>query len=824
MLDALRQDVRYTLRQLRRSKGFAAVAVLSLALGIGANTAIFSLIDAVMLKSVPVSHPEELLQVTMATPQFFSNPMWEAIRDRQDVLADVMAYGRWGMDLSAGGEVRLANGAFVSGRYFDTLGVRAVVGRVLSASDDWRGCPGAAVLTYGFWERQYGGRSDAVGRNISLDGHSISIVGVTERGFEGIDIGARLDVLVPLCTERILHAETSGLDKNGIPGTPGFIWAWLRIIGRAKPGGSAEQATARLKMLAPEVFRATLPGGWEEAEREKYLRRTLEAHAIPNGLSYFREQYRLPLLILMAVVSMVLLIACANVANLLLARGAVRQREMAVRLAMGAGRGRLMRQLLTESLLLSATGATLGVFFAKWSTRLLIVHLDVPLDLRPDVRVLAFTASVAILTGLLFGIAPAWRAARVAPQAAMKANARGTSEGRRFGMGKALAGGQMALSLLLVAGAGLLLSTFWRLASLDTGFNRDGVLLVDVDLRPGHYPADRRQEAYREMRDRMRAIPGVRVVAQSDNPPLCGCGAVWELEIEGYRARSREDATVTTRTVSAGFFQAMGIPILAGRDFGEHDTPASPAVAVINQALAERYFAGESPVGRHFRIDRAGRLSEPVEIVGVVGNAKYGSLREELQPTVFAPWGQDTTPYPQTAFELRTAGGDPTALITAVKAAVAEVNRHVSLQFTTLADKADRSISRERLLAALSGFFGALALLLAGIGLYGVMSYNVARRRNEMGIRMALGAEPGGLLRMVLGEVAAVAVCGLAVGIALALASTRLIASLLYGVPPNDPRTLALAAAVLAGVAAAAGYVPARRASRMDPMAALREE
>jgi predicted permease len=401
MLDALWQDLRYAVRALRSNPGFAAVAILSLALGIGANTAIFSLIDAVMLKSLPVSDPGQLLQVTMGKQEYYGNPTWEQLRDRQDVFSAIFAYGRWGFNLAAGGEARRVNGEYVSGQFFDTLAVRAALGRTLTPADDRRGCSGIAVLSEAFWQSEYGGRGDILGKMISIDSHPFEIVGVTGPGFTGIDVGSKVDVLVPLCAEKIIHGETSLLDNR-------TGW-WLRIIGRPKPGVSASQATARLKTLAPEIFKASLPDGFRPEEiYSSEFRRTFDTRPAANGLSYLRSQYRQALIILVAIVGVVLLIACANVANLLLARCAARRREIAIRMALGSGRSRLIRQLLTESLLLSGLGAALGVLFAKWGASLLVKYLDVFLDLTPDIRVLTFTSVTAIFTGLLFGIAPAW--------------------------------------------------------------------------------------------------------------------------------------------------------------------------------------------------------------------------------------------------------------------------------------------------------------------------------------------------------------------------------------------------------------------------------
>jgi putative ABC transport system permease protein len=826
-MDAILQDLRYALRTLRSSPGFAAVAIFSLALGIGANTAIFSLIDSVLLKTLPVSHPQELLQVTGAlNRESYSNPVWEQIRDRQDVFSGIFAYSTRGFNLASRGEVRHVQGAWVSGQFYDTLGVQAVLGRTFTASDDKRGCAGAAVLSYDFWQRAYGGRADILGKMISLDRHPFPIVGVTPPGFLGIDVGVGVDVTIPLCAEAIIRPGITALDEPSS--------RWLAIIGRPKPGISPTQATARLKTLAPEIFKATLPSQMRADRQAEYLANTLQA-TVPaaNGRSGLRSQYRQALLVLMVVVGAVLLIACANVANLLLARGAARQREIAIRMALGSGRARLIRQLLTESLLLSFCGATLGILFAQWGTRLLIGFLSttgrqVVLDLSVDGRMLAFTAGIAILTGLLFGIAPAWRGTRVQPQAAMKANARGVIEGGNFGLGKTLVTIQVALSLVLVMAAGLMLSTFWKLTSLDPGFDQGHVLLVAVDLRNANYPQERRAAGYQQMLDRLRAIPGVRSASRSEMTPIGG--GVWdsELIIDGYTARSARDVTVNFNQVSPGYFETLGTPLLAGRDFNPYDTPQSPTVAIVYETFVKRYFAGANPLGRTFRYNNGPAVLPPIEIVGVVKDAKYASLREDIPPTAYRAASQDRPgmagPSPFTNFELRTAIGAPADLIPAVKSAMEEVNRDITLQFGTLATQVTESLTRERLLATLSGFFGALALLLATIGLYGVMSYNVARRRNEIGIRMALGAEQSRVLKMVLREVAILIGIGLAIGIAGALATTRFVASFLFGIKSNDAGTLSLAAAVLALVAALAGYIPARRASRLDPMAALREE
>ncbi len=837
MLDAIVQDLRYALRGLRRSPGFASTAILSLALGIGANTAIFSLIDGLILKSLPVRHPEELLQVMMGKQTYagFSDPTWEHLRDRQDVFSGIFAYGRWGFNLAPGGEVRSVNGVYVSGQYFDTLGVRAVLGRTLAPADDTRGCAGSAVLSYGLWQSEYGGRADVLGKTISIDRHPIEIVGVTEPGFNGTEVGALADVMVPLCAVTLIGSGYPRMIETNF-----YPVGWLQVIGRLKPGVSPSQATARLKTLAPQIYRAAFDergleneGGRQlgTEDRDRYLRQTFDTQPAANGISYLRKQYRQALIVLMTIVGVVLLIACANVANLLLARGASRQREMAIRMAIGGGRGRLIRLLLTESLLLSGVGAFFGLLFAAWGTRLLARFLDASLDLTLDVRVLAFTASVAVLTGLLFGMAPARRGTRVDPQSAMKANARGVIEGAKCGLGKVLVAAQVALSLVLVVGAGLMLSTFWKLISLDAGFERDKVLLVGADLGSGNYPRERWSAVYQQMLDQLRAIPGVHSASVSAITPVCHCRWAGEVEVDGYAPKSLDDAMAFFNNVSDRYFETLGTAIVAGRDFNNHDTSTSLKVAIVSQSFAQKYFGAANPLGRHFR-NREGRGAQyawsiaggTIEIVGVVKDAKYASLRDAPSPVVFIPWSQGGVPGPLTSFELRAAGGAPAALISGVKSTIAGVNRYVSIEFKTLSAKVDGSIERETLLGTLSGFFGGLALMLAMIGLYGVMSYNIARRQNEIGIRIALGADPRRVLRMVMGELALLIGIGLTVGLVAALAATRVVASFLYGVTPNDPVTLALAVVLLAGAAALAGYFPARRASRLQPLIALREE
>ena len=822
MFDDVLQDVRYALRALRSSPGFAAIAILSLALGIGANTAIFSLINAVILKTLPVSHPEQLVQLVMKTEggTTFTNPIWEQVRDRQDVFSGAFAYSPIRLNLAGGGEVRNASTSWVSGDFFSTLGVHPLLGRTFTAADDKRGCPAIAVLSHDFWQREYGGAADVFERRLTLSSHPVRIVGVAPPGFNGIQVGEAVEIYMPLCAEGTLVRENSALDKRA-------NW-WLWIFARLKPGIGEQQALARMNTLAPQLFAATMPSGYPPDAQKYHLNRRFDLLPGATGYSSIRRDYTAALYTLMAAVGVVLLIACANVANLLISRASARRKEIAIRMAIGAGRARLIRQLLTESLLLSSMGAVLGVLFAEWASRMLVRFLDtsnstVVLDLSIDVRVLAFTMGVAVATGILFGLAPAWQGAHVDPHSAMKANARGVVESHaRFGLGKMLVTVQVALSLVLLVGAGLMLKTFAKLATVDTGFDKNQVLLIRVDPRYASVPPDRRLPLYQELQQRLGAIPGVRSASFADITPISGSSANQIVHVEGYVPKSRKDMVVWNNSISAGFFASMETPFIAGRDFNEHDTLHAPLVAVINESMASKFFGSPlSAVGKTFR-NGWNEISGPIQIIGVVKDTKYNSLRAEGEAIAYYPLSQ-LPPMRWANFVLR-ANGPAASLIPSVKAAVDEVNHDITLQFRTLALQVDESLGRERLLATLSGFFGALALALAVIGLYGVMSYNVARRRNEIGIRMALGAEQARVLRMVLGEVAILIVAGLALGLAVAVFSTRLLASFLYRLEPNDPTTLVTACVVLAVSAVVAGLLPARRAANLDPMTALREE
>ncbi len=824
--DSLLGDVRYGLRALRRSPVFAMVAVASLAIGIGFNTSIYSLIDAVVLRSLAVPHPEELVQVLGSdddTDGIFTNPLWEQVRDRQTGFTALAAWDVTRFNLADGGEVRFVPAQLVSGDYFRVFGVRPAVGRLIVPSDDKRGCGGTVVLGHAFWQNEYNGRRDIVGTVMRVEGKPFEILGALAAGsFTGPEVGREASVFVPICTDGYLRGEKS-LDRRS-------SW-WLRVIGRRDASLTLTQVRARVKAISPEAYATTVPQHWAEAQKADYAKRAFGVRAVEHGVSDVRTQYSKALLVLMGSVGILLLIACANIANLLLARAAARQREVAIRLAIGAGRPRLVRQLLTESMLLAVLGAVAGLFLARWGSGALVALISSPdspvsLDLSLNWRVLAFTLLATTVTATIFGLIPAWRGTRIDPHAAMKANARGVVEGMargRFTIAKSLVVAQVALSMVLLVGAGLLGGSLRNLTTMDAGFDPNGVLLVDTEMSRAPWPAGQRTMMRARLLDRMREIRGVREASMAEVTPISG--NLWndEIFVDGYLAKDHKDATVWFNEVSDGYFATMDIRLLAGRGFGPSDVPTSPRVAIVDELMARTFFGAESPIGKQFRTRSGDKFNDPFTVIGVVESAKYKDLRETNSATIYHTAWQTASPGPWASMQLRT-DGDPLGLIPAVRQAVADLHPSIQIEFSTLSGQVARSLGRERMLALLTASFGAVALALSMLGLYGVMSYAVARRRNEIGIRIALGADAQRVLRMVLGDVARVVAVGVVLGAGGALASGKLVTSFLYGMAPAEPAVLGLAMGTLLFVAIAAGLIPAWRASRVDPVVALRED
>ena len=831
-MTALLQDLRYALRMLRNNPGFTTVAVLTLALGIGANTAIFQLLDSIRLTTLPLKEPNQLAQVRIIQPHgrtgnFTSShpdltyPQWEQIRTLQQGFSGMFAWSESRFNIAPSGETHYVEGLYVSGDFFRVLGVEPILGRLLTVEDDQRGCgsPGV-VLSEAFWKREYGGEASAIGRKILIEHHPFEIIGVTPTSFYGLEVGRRFDVAVPICADPVIRGEEARVD---VP----HEW-WLSVMGRLQPDWSIERASAQLAAVSPQIFEATAITKFGAEEEKHYLTYHLGVLPAGTGVSEIRKDYETPLDLLLAIAGFVLLIACTNLASLMLARASSRAREIAIRLSLGASRGRLIRQLMAESFLLAATGAAIGLVLSNSVSKFLVSLISteqnqVFVDLTPDWRVLGFTMGLAVLTCFLFGLAPALRATRNGSAEVLKAGGRGNTAGReRFGLRRALVTVQVALSLVLLVGALLFSRSLGKLLRVDPGFRANGVLITDLDFTELKLAPNRRQVFKRDLLEQVRAIPGVEAAAETEVVPLSGSGSNDEIWMDGQDSSKKK--TVDENWVSPGYFQTMKTAFLAGRDFNEHDTATSPKVAIVNPAFARAMTNGANPVGMSFHSPVGPHQPEfVVQIVGLVKDTKYHDLRDGNVPIAFIPVAQYPVPDDSGTLMIRSQA-PPAETMSAVKRRLAEVNPEISLTFHVFESDIREKLVRERLMATLSGLFGFLAAVLAVIGLYGVIAYMVQRRTNEIGIRMALGAERVSILRMILFDALLLLAVGVVVGLGLSVALAKTASSLLFGVKPADPITLGLAAALLAIVAAAASYIPARRASKVDPMVALRYE
>ena len=862
MIADLWQDLRYGARMLLKQKGITAIAVLSLALGIGANTALFSIVDAMLLKMLPVKEPERLVLFKSLAPREFNtggyngsatrDPVtgqqrltsfpylsYQRMREQPSALADVFAFGQVNITVQADGQAELASGQAVTGNYYVGLGVPAALGRVLTDDDDKVAASPVAVLSYRYWQKRFGSAAAVIGKQINLNNVAFTVIGVTPPGFDGAgDVGSTQDVTIPIAWEPPLNADPRNSRLYG-----GGGW-WLRIMGRLQPGATREQAQAQLarvfqqSVVAQRTARmAQLKAAGSNAlaplDPKDYPRLALDPGG--QGEMYMRRHYAPSLYLLLGVVGLVLLIACANVANLLLSRASSRQKEIGVRLALGAGRGRLLRQLLTESLLLAVIGGALGLVFAVWLKNSLLTVGDWgprALEPRLDWRTLTFTLGLSLLTGIVFGLAPAWRATRVDLTPTLKDSGRGSSAASRSLLSRGLVVMQVALTLPLLIGAGLFVRTLVNLQRVDPGFNTRNLLLFKV--RPGWigYTEEKLRQFYPQMCERLEAIPGVQKVTFSNSSLLAQSSSNRDFYLRSALTsapaadgRIRPTGNSLINSVRENFLEAIEIPLLAGRAFSAQDNLNTPSVIVVNQAFAKQYFPTENPVGKRLAFDP--RKPDEVEIVGLAKDALYASQRDEIPPTIYMSWRQEQAPMGATV-EVRTVGA-PSALVGAVRQAMREVDGILPLiEIKTQVEQADETLRMERLFAKLVTLFGLLAQQLAAIGLFGVLAYVVSQRTQEIGIRMALGASQSDVLKMVIKQGMVLSVIGIVLGLAGAfvlakyLESWLQLSTMLYGIEPTDPMTYGVMALLLTVVAVIACYLPARRATKVDPLVALR--
>ena len=834
---------------MRNKPGFTAIATLSLALGIGANTAIFSLVDALLLKMLPVSDPQRLFVVTGAaagrTNTAWTYPDYRAMRDYNRSFSGLIAYSGGsqasGFAMNSTGEARteLASVLLVSGNYFDVLGVSPALGTLFNSEHD-RSMSAAPymILSYDFWKRRFGSDASVIGKTARVNGYPLTIIGVAGAAFRGIEVGIAPDLFVPIVMRSEVTGRAGWNNRNN---------SWLYVVGRLKSATSIAQVESELSVISKQQ---------EEQERRtaanpRFVNTGMPVKLLPGaqGYSGLRNRLSQPLIVLMIIVGAVLMIACANVANLLLARSAARSHEMAVRLAIGAGRGRIVAQLLTESVLLSVMGGVAGLLFSFVCVRVLVGMIPVggggapvSLDVTPDVRLLGFTLAVSLATGILFGLAPALESIGPDPVTTLRAETGSTGSRARGSLRKALVVLQVALSLLLLVGAGLFVRSLGNLNALDTGFRRERTLLVDVDPTRNGYTAPRARDYYERLRQSVESVPGVRSAALARIIPLAGGRWNQFVSIPGYDYKQGERRVIDMNAVTPRFFETLGIPLVAGRDFRTEDSPAftptpptgppppdgslrpeelaGPHVAIVNEGLVRKYFAGRSPVGSRLALTERYREEGSYEIVGVVKDVRYFGLRQATEPMVYVPaWRQGSG---STTLCIRTGAG-PGTVMEAVRRQANAIDSAVPiLRARSMEQNVDAHILQERLVATLAGFFGLLALLLAAVGLYGVMAHSVARRTREIGIRMALGAASRAVLWMVLRDALVMVTVGAAIGIPAALALARFASSLLFGIEAGDPFNAIVATLFLAAVAVLASYLPARRASRIDPGIALR--
>ena len=824
-IGTLWQSLRYTLRVLAKNPGFTAVAILSLALGIGANTAIFTLINALLLRDLPVRQPEHLVKLSAVRQGGkipLSYPMFREVERGQRVFTGLFAWSTGGLsNVEVNGVLSQSRVLAATGNAYSELGATPLLGRLL-IPEDTNPSGGAkqqvAVIGYEFWQNRFGGATDIVGKQIRIEGHPFTAVGVTRKWFTGLTSGEPPEVTVPITAMPFTQSDKFDIESRGV--------LWLQVIGRLKDGVTIEQARTQLQSFWPDVLLASASTQTPGLRRQLFLSMGLDASSIARGLdSDLRSQFARPLYVLAGIVGLILLVACVNLANLMLARAAARSHEMSVRVAIGASRWSLARQVLAESLSLSLTGALLGLTFAYWGSRLLVLLMTqgnavpVSLNLSPDLRVLSLTISVAILTGLLFGLAPAWRSSCEDPASTLQKNARNVSSGTGK-LSNALIITQVALSLVLLLGAGLFVRSFQRLRSVDLGFNQSSLLEIRLNPKPGGYDKLDMGRYHKQLVQRIASIPGVSSVGFADFS--IPSPEAWHETVSSSRGDPNTGIHVVAdgATVTPGFFQMLGIPLLRGRDFDETEDPRHPHVAIVSSSLAECLFPNGDAIGKTVRFGFMPEYQN-IEIIGIAGNARTLDLRDAAVPIVYF---SDLQGPSQSGNLIVRTNEFPEALEKTVSHEIELLGHEYALSTKTIPQVISQELMEERVTAMLSGFFAALALLLASIGLYGLMSYTVTRRTREIGIRVAVGAQRQSVLWLVLRETLALALLGIVIGIPSALAATRLIATMLFGLSPSDLPTITAVSLLLLLVALFAGYLPGRRASSIDPIVALRTE
>jgi putative ABC transport system permease protein len=847
-MEMVGRDFGYAVRTLRRSRGFAAVAALTLALGIGANTAIFTLLDQVLLRLLPVKNPQQLVLLTMRGRHYGNNwggnaisyPMYRDFQDHNEVFSGMFSRFPDPVSMTFGGQAELVAAELVSGTYFEVLGVGTALGRTFTPEDDRvpNGHP-LVMLSYDFWKQRFGGDRQIVGKTVLINKHEMTIIGVAQAGFDGVELGYSTKIFIPVMMEQQI-----------IIGNPKMLTdrrsRWVNAFGRLKPGVTETKAKASLQpfmhsMLEQEVKEAAFRNA-SAYDREEFLKCWIDVLPGSQGRASLRRELRTPLWVLMATTGMVLLIACANIANLLLARATGRQKEIAVRLAMGATRGRIVAQLLIETLSLSAVGGVLGLALAFWADKaLMAVYLpsdsgNLNISTAPDLRILAFTLAVTVVTGVIFGLAPALQATRPDVGRTLKDQAGAVVGGGHGRLRSALVVTQVALSLLLLIGAGLFLRSLKNLSNLGTGFPAERLVGFKIDPSLNGYTPQQLNGFYQQLTGDLGAIPGVKSVAVASMRIMENDEWDSGLTAEGYSATKPDDhPQAYMNQIGPGYFATLGVPIVAGRDFrltdnrvikradATDDFDTTPTTVIINEKFGQKFFAGRNPVGMHLGFGTDPGTHTDMEIIGVVKDIKYTNLRDEIPIQAYVPYMNSPYLGGMTIY-VRTAG-EPNQLMSSVRAKMRDLDANVPIYaMRTMDEQINNSLSTERMIASLSTVFGFVATVLAIIGLYGVMSYSVAQRTREIGIRMALGAEQGKVIEMVMREVLTLIAIGVGVGVPAALVLTRVVKSQLYGLEAHDPWTLGLATGLLAMVACAAGYVPALRASRVDPMKALRYE